>query len=356
MKILFISRAYPPITGGIENQNYELSVWLSKICTVKIIANTRGKSFLPIFLPYAMIRAFFIFRNYDAMLLGDGVLAIIGWKLKLFYKKPVISIIHGLDLTYKSWLYQRLWVGFFLKKLDKLIAVGQETVRVGLKKNIPSEKLVFIPNGVDEQKHIGNYSRSELEKFLGENISGKKVLLTSGRLAKRKGVAWFINEVMPGLDKNIIYLVAGNGPDRENIKGAIAKNDLGDRVKILGYIKDADRDLLFNTCDIFVQPNIKVEGDMEGFGISVIEAASCGLPVIASRLEGLQDAIKDSQNGFLVEPYDVQGYINKINELLGNDSFRKEFGKKARRYVVENYSWKKISRKYLEEIERAVRE
>ena len=70
---------------------------------------------------------------------------------------------------------------------------------------------------------------------------------------------------------------------------------------MLGYVTDETRDILFNTCDVFVQPNIKVAGDMEGFGISVIEAASCEIPVIASNIEGLKDAIKDGQNGFLVE-------------------------------------------------------
>ena len=69
MKLLFISRAYPPVTGGIENQNYELSQWLPKIAEVKTIANTRGKLFLPLFIPYALIRALLLFRRYDAVLL-----------------------------------------------------------------------------------------------------------------------------------------------------------------------------------------------------------------------------------------------------------------------------------------------
>lgn len=350
MKLLFISRAYPPVTGGIENQNYELSVWLPKIAEVKTIANTRGKIFLPLFIPYALIKALFLFHNYDAVLLGDGVLGIIGWKLKLFYRKPVICIVHGLDLTYKNWLYQKLWVGFFIKKLDKLIAVGNETVRVAVEKGIAREKIVFIPNGVDINKFYKPAERQELEKFLGENLTGKKVILTSGRLAKRKGVAWFISEVMPKLSENMLYVVVGDGPDNENIKNAIEKSGLAERVKMLGYIQDADRNLLFNASDIFVQPNIKIEGDMEGFGISVIEAASCKIPVIASRLEGLQDAIKDGENGFLVESENAGAWVNKINEILSDDTFHREFGAKARNYVIENYSWEKISRQYLEEI------
>ena len=297
----------------------------------------------------------FLFPRYDVILLGDGVLGIVGWFLKLFYRKPVVSIVHGLDLTYRNFIYQKLWVGFFLKKMDLLIAVGNETIKTGVIRGIPKEKFVFIPNGIDPKKFIGKYSPKDLGDFLGEKTGDKKFLLTSGRLARRKGAAWFVANVMPKLDEKIFYIISGNGPDRENIRDVIKKCGLSERVKMLGYVKDTDRDLLLNTCDIFVQPNIKIEGDMEGFGISVIEAAACKIPVIASRLEGLQDAIKDGLNGFLVESENASAWADKINDVLSDEGFRKEFGEKARRYVVENYSWEKISLKYLEEIERVAK-
>ena len=366
MKILFISRAYPPTVGGIETQNYELYSWLSQIAAVDLIANRRGRKFLPIFAPYALLKALFTLRKYDAILLGDGNLAIVGWFIKIFSRKPVVSVIHGLDINYGSaslgvcyekiliFFHQKLWVGFFLKKLDKLIAVGNETVRVAAQKGVAPQKVVFVPNGVDTRKYLGEFSRRDLEKIIGENPENKKVLLTSGRLVKRKGAAWFIENVMPVLPDNIIYVVSGDGPDRKNIEKAVRDKNLGRRVRVLGYVKDEIRDTLFNTCDIFVQPNIRVPGDMEGFGISVIEAASCKIPVIASRLEGLGDAIKDGQNGFLVEPYAIMGYADKINELLADADYRRRFGEKARQYVIDNYGWEKIAKRYLEEIEKTI--
>jgi phosphatidylinositol alpha-1,6-mannosyltransferase len=160
---------------------------------------------------------------------------------------------------------------------------------------------------------------------------------------------------MPKLPENYIYVIAGDGADKNNIEEAIKKNDLSTRVKMLGYVSDDVRDILFNTCDIFVQPNIKVPGDMEGFGISVIEAASCQIPVIASDIEGLRDAIKDGQNGFLVDSGNAEAWVDKIKELLLNDEYRKSFGEKARQFVVNNYTWDKISRKYLEEIEKMIK-
>lgn len=354
MKILFISRAYPPVVGGIETQNYELYTWLSKIAEVKLIANKRGKNLLPLFLPYALLRGLFLLKKYDVLLLGDGVLGIVGWFLKLFYRKPVVCVVHALDLTYKLGLYQKLWVKIFIKKSDRIISVGNEAIKIGIEKGIPEEKFAFVPNGIDTEKYIGNYQKENLKSILGEGAERKKIILTSGRLVKRKGVAWFIENVMPKLDNSVIYAVAGDGPDKDNIKSAVEKNGLQGRVKTLGYVTDEVRNILFNTCDLFVQPNIKVAGDAEGFGISVIEAASCKLPVIASRLEGLKDAIKDGQNGFLIEPYDIDGYINKINVLLSDSEYRKNFGEKARQFVIGNYSWDKIAKRYLEEIDEVI--
>lgn len=356
LKILFISRAYPPVVGGIENQNYELGKWLGEITEIKIIANKRGKKFLPFFLPYAMLKTLFLNKNYDAVLLGDAVLSNIGWRLKLFgNKKPVVCITHGLDLTFKNYFYQKLWIGIFLKKIDKLIAVGNETVRVAKEKGFPEEKIVFIPNGVDTEKNLVSVSRNDLEKIIGQSITGKKILLTSGRLAKRKGVAWFISNVMPKLGEEFLYVVAGDGPDKENIRNAIKNTGLEKRVIMLGYVSDEKRNLLLNTADLFIQPNIKVQGDMEGFGISVIEAGACRLPVLASSLEGLKDAIKDGQNGFLAESENADGFIRKIDELCSQGNPREIYGEKVREFVAQNYSWQHIADLYLKEIEKIVK-
>lgn len=352
MRILFISRAYPPIVGGIENQNYELGKWLGEIAEVKIIANKKGKKFLPLFLPFALIKSLYLLHKFDAVLLGDGVLGIIGWFIKLISKKPVICVIHGLDLTFNSKIYQKLWIRIFMPKLDKFIAVGNETAGVAEKRGIPKHKITFIPNGVDTEKNLTQDKRENIEKIIKQNIQSKKVILTSGRLARRKGVAWFISNVLPKLTDEFIYVVAGDGIDKENILEAIRKSGMGNRVIMLGYVSDKDRNILFNAADLFVQPNIKIQGDMEGFGISVIEAGACALPVLASDIEGLKDAIKDGQNGFLVESENADVYAQKINELFSQGNPREIYGEKVRQFVIDNYSWKHIAGIYFEEIKK----
>lgn len=350
MKILFISRAYPPILGGIENQNAALAKWLPKHAEVTTIANKRGKKFLPLFLPYATIASLLLAPRHDVVLLGDGVLGIVGWAIKLIYrKKPVVSIVHGLDIRYASQFYQALWVKRFLPSLDRLIAVGNETIRAGVRHGIPESKFVFIPNGVDTEIFSPkNIPRSRLGELLGIDIEGKQVICTGGRLVKRKGVAWFIRHVLPNLPENVLYAVSGDGPDRKNIEAAIVESDMNHRAFLLGRVSDDDRDTLLNTCALFVQPNIPVEGDMEGFGLVVLEAASVGIPIVVSRLEGLRDAVAEGENGRFAEPENAESFRSVILEILSMPDARAALGAPARAYTKEHFQWSSVAKRYLD--------
>ena len=99
-------------------------------------------------------------------------------------------------------------------------------------------------------------------------------------------------------------------------------------------------------------PNIPVPGDMEGFGIVAIEASLAGLVLIASDLEGIQDAVTNGVNGILLPPGDAEKYIKTIEEVLGDYPKYKTFKDKAKEYTRATYSWDKICGSYLEEFKR----
>jgi phosphatidylinositol alpha-1,6-mannosyltransferase len=346
MKILFISRTYPPIIGGIEKQNYEISRWLSHTCQTTIIANTiEGKLILPFFTIYAFFKSLFSLPKYDIILLGDGVLSVMGYFLKFFSRKPIVSIVHGLDITYNNLIYQNLWIKIFIKKIDKLIGVGNETINQGVLRGIPASKFIFIPNGISVKENLPVYTKKDLENILGRSVQGS-VLLTLGRMVKRNGISWFIESVIKDLDANTVYIIAGDGAEKQNIIETIERNRLQERILCLGRVTDEQKEILYCTADLFVQPNVRVDGDMEGFGLVVLEAASYGLPVIASDLEGLKDAIIDGKNGVLVQEKNKEMYTNKIKYFLEDQGTRKEFGARARKYVTNNYSWEKIAQSY----------
>lgn len=353
MRILFISRAYPPIQGGLENQNRALSVWLARKAQVTTIANRHGKRFLPLFLPYATLKSLFLAPQYEVVLLGDSVLGIVGWILKKVSPgKRVVSVIHGLDVSYRNPFYQRWWIRTFLPSLDLLIAVSEETKRMAVQKNLAEERIVVIQNGVDPQSLEAPRNRKALEGLLGVHLTGQDVLLTAGRLVKRKGVVWFIREVFPRLPKNVFYVIAGAGPEKQAILQAVRASDAGHRIVLLGRVTDETRNLLLNSADLFIQPNIRVPGDMEGFGIAVIEAAACGLPAVASAIEGLRDAIRHQESGILVEPENAESFIQAISALLTDKQALRALGERARRMVAIHYHWQIIAKRYQEAFEK----
>lgn len=367
LKILFVSRAWPPTIGGIENQNYGIAQALSKITKTKIIANIKGKKFLPFFLPYLFVKMALILPRYDAVILGDGVLSPFGaFFKKIFPRIKFTSTIHGLDITFANKpslmgkIYRRINIPC-LKQLDKLIMVGNETISQAVKIGIPVEKCAFIPNGLNPDELFEPHPRSELEKLMGTNLAGKVVILRVGRFVKHKGVEWFIRSVMSRLPENYVLAAAGGvvsdktaGDENYYPKcvSAIKELDLESRIKLFPNIPQKDLRVLFNTADIYVSPNIKVPGSMEGFGINAIEAASCALPVISSDLEGLKDSVKNGENGFMVEPENAEAYVLKIKELGADENFRREFGKKARQFVIDNFSWDGIAKRYLETLDK----
>jgi phosphatidylinositol alpha-1,6-mannosyltransferase len=368
-RILFISRAYPPVIGGIENQNYGIANSLSLIAETKIIANKYGKQLLPLFVPWVVLKSLFILSHYDVVLFGDGVLAPLGVCLKIFYpKKKFISIIHGLDITfaYKQSILGKIFRAVNIpaqKRMDKLIMVGNETINQAVKIGIPRDKCVFIPNGMDVSEKAQPHTRKDLEELLELNLNDKKIIFRAGRFVKHKGVEWFIRNVMPKLPENYI-LVAAGGVVAKKTAGdedyfprclkAITELKLEQQVKLFPNILESKMLILFNTADLYVSPNIKVPGTMEGFGINAIEGAGCGRVVLASDLEGLKDAVIEGKNGFLLEPENADIWVEKIKTLLADDNYREEFGKKAQAFVKENFVWEKISRRYLEEIEKTL--
>lgn len=364
-KVLFISRAYPPVLGGIENQNYGIATELAKLTIIKVIANTRGKKFLPIFLIQAAFVALFSLWKYDVVLFGDGVPTPIGVFLRFFHpKKKYVSIIHGLDITFahKKSLFGKIYQSICIpsiKRMDKLIMVGNHTISEAVALGVDKNKCVFIPNGFDAEKVCPDFTRKDLTDFLDMDLSDKKVILRVGRFVRHKGLDWFIDKVMPLLPANYILLGAGGRAGKRTIGDSdtfldceenIKKNNLESRVKLFPNIAQEKMNLLFNTVDMFVSPNVPVPGSMEGFGINAIEGTACAKVVVSSDLEGLKDAIINGQNGFMVEPGNADKYAKKITAILQDDNFRLAFGKRAQAFTFQNFSWEVVGKKYLQEL------
>lgn len=284
--------------------------------------------------------------------LQDGLLATLGVIFKLFTGKPVVITLHGRDTTYDNRLYQFV-VPRCLKRLDRVVCVSEAIRTACCKRGIKVEKTVVIANGISDEFYVST-EKSELRKELAGRLEidlrERKILLIAGRFVAKKGIHWFVEEVIPQLaDATRVWFIAGSGVLEADIRKSIERHNLQNDVYLVGWADDDMLRLLYNAADIFVMPNIPEKDHIEGFGLVALEAASCGLPVVAAGPEDIKNAIQNGKNGFVVEPGDPQGFITRINELLGDDVARRTFGERARQYTLENYGWDKMAREYVEE-------
>lgn len=343
-RFLFITRNYPPQTGGLETYSYNLiKEFEANDITLKIVL-TKPVIHLFWFLPYSFIKGLYIAWSHGirSIHLCDGVLAPVGILLKFSTRAKISISIHGLDITYRNALYQKI-IPWCVRRLDRVICVSRSTLDECKRRGIRFRQCVVIPNGIrPEELYIPggrDELRRRLEQIVGVKLADKTVLVTVGRLVPRKGVAWFVENVMTLLDESYKYLVAGDGPEYGHIQHVIWQHNLQDRVWMLGRVSDEIRNVIYNAADIFIMPNITIPDDIEGFGIAAIEAGSRGLPVIASNLQGLRDAVLDGQTGYLVGEGDVNGFIKRIKQM---DLIKEN----VRSTVSSTFNWKLIYQKY----------
>lgn len=340
MRVLFVTRKYPPRVGGMESLSFGL---ISGYPEPKgSIALRRSQKHLVWFLPYAIARVALTGHRYDVIHLGDAMLSIAGLVPRVLFKRPVAVSVHGLDITFPNRMYQAYLRRFL--RAQAFIANSESTRKLAESRGLARVRTITI--GVPE--HYFALARVErLDDDYERRRAGRSVLLTVGRLVKRKGVAWFVRHVLPRVP-NALYVVVGVGPEHDEIVRAASESGTTDKLWLTGKVSDARLLELLSASHAFVMPNIEVPGDVEGFGIVAIEAAASGLPVIAARLEGIPDAIADGENGTLVESGDAAGFVAALSRLLENEAERRQQGERARRYTRAHNSWPRIIERYVE--------
>jgi phosphatidylinositol alpha-1,6-mannosyltransferase len=112
---------------------------------------------------------------------------------------------------------------------------------------------------------------------------------------------------------------------------------------VLGLVPEEDLAGLYSACDLFVMPNIPIPGDKEGFGVVMLEAGLCGLPSIASRIEGIADVISDGKNGFGLQAWDADGFAETINRFAAERSRLDALSMSARQYTLATFTWAEIA-------------
>ncbi len=293
-------------------------------------------------------------EEVDVVLFSSMVTASLAVPLQgLFrhYGVRTAAITHGLDVTTPFPPYQ-WFVPKVFSALDAVFPVSRATAEACLQRGATTRQVHVVPNGIDADRFEAPQDRATAREALTEerhsSLSSDALLLCSvGRQVKRKGTAWFVDQVMPTLPSDVHYWIAGDGPQDEAIQAAIDHNGLGDRVRQLGRISNDHLARLYRGADLFVMPNVPVEDDMEGFGIVLLEAGQCGTPAIAARLEGIQDVITDGVNGHLVEPQNPTAFRDAILQYRQAPEALADAAERVRTHTMTTFSWPSVADLYL---------
>ena len=370
MRLLILTTDYRPRIGGIATYSYHIAEGFSHLCKVTVLTvKTRGwKNFdakqnfdtirvvnWPVvrelmFTSHIirLIRNNQIDRILNSMWFPCGAISLFIWRV---FRMPYFISAHGSEfLDDKTSFKRRLKKALSRVKLStmrnakRIFPVSHYTRNRLLEIGISSLQIRVVPNGVDIDKFVPKNVNISKARW---GLESKKVLLTVARLDLHKGHNVVIRS-LPQLVKkipNLVYIIAGKGPEERRLKYAVRELRLDQRVFFLGYVPEEDLPDLYNACDLFIMPSREISGRedlIEGFGISFLEANACGKPTIGGRSGGVIDAIVDGQTGMLVNPTDVQEVSKATYKLLIDEEYASRLGRQGRQRMEDELNWDKI--------------
>ena len=229
---------------------------------------------------------------------------------------------------------------------DVVTIVSQKASETMLKsKTASANKLLVIYNGIDLNKFIfqDKKTREEIRKELNLK-KDDKVLISIGRLFKAKGYPYLIEaiKILKSKYPDIKLLIIGEGEEKNKLETQTRELNLEKNKYFLGRKENVSNCL--NASDIFILASL-----WEGFGLAIVEAMACGLPVITTNVGGIPEIIQDKISGLLVDPKDSEILAQKIDYLLNLDAdSRERLILKGRKIVEQKFSLEKMITKYEE--------
>ena len=265
----------------------------------------------------SFLRSVFSLRHepFDFVICGHINLLPVAALFCLPRRIPLVMMAFGIDVWRrpKSWFRRRL-----VESVDAVWA-GSEITRDRMQdwSNLSIEKYGVLLNAIHLERYGMALPRQDLLERYG--LEGGKVLLTLCRLSaaeRYKGIDEVL-DLMPALCSHypyIVYLIAGDGDDQPRLEEKVRKLGLTDHVVFTGFVEEEDKADFYRLADVFLMP-----GRGEGFGFVFLEAMACGIPVVASRLDGSFEAVRGGELGRAVDPDDMQALQSAILEALKED-------------------------------------
>lgn len=312
---------------------------------------SRGASFLMQAAVLAKRQRVHVIHSGD--LFPQGLIALL---LKRWLSIPFIAFSHGEDFTLTDrFRNQATLRNCIYRAADAVIANAEYSRKRLLDLNIPTDRIHKLTPGVDSSMFFPARPNPELKARY--KLDGKFVLLTVARLVRRKGHDRVLEAVAKLSQEfpNIRYLIVGTGPEEGELRTLASKLEVSHLVHFVGFVPDVDLPEYYRLCDLMVMPNREENGDIEGFGITFLEASATGKPVIGGRSGGVQEAIKEGCSGELVNGNDVEELVAKIRDFVMEQRKGQTMGMAGRQRAESEFDWK-LRAKYLHAVSRSVAE
>jgi len=248
------------------------------------------------------------------------------WRLDV----PVVSHHHHLDPSPLNRVIEKRVI-----EASEHVVVGSEFARRQLAAELGAriDHVSVVPYGVDSA-FAPRPRRPDLVERHG--LRDKPVVLFFGGLKPRKNLFLLIDvwRAVAARQPTARLVVAGGGPLLDDLRRHAARAGVAERVVFTGYVPEADKADHFNLADVFFFPSA-----MEGFGLTVAEAMSSGVPVVASDRGSIPELVADGEAGFVADPGRPEGFVEPLLRLLADPGLRDKLGRAARERVERLFRW-----------------
>jgi phosphatidyl-myo-inositol dimannoside synthase len=215
-----------------------------------------------------------------------------------------------------------------------------------VKLGVRRETITLIYPGVETERFRPNLPCDDLKHCLGLQ-AGQKLILSVGRLVRRKGFDQVIHALAELVKQNIDvhYALIGIGEDNDYLFDLAKKLGVSERLHLLGHVSPQDLPRWYNACDVFVMANREINGDTEGFGMVFLEAAACGKPAIAGAAGGTGAAVIDGVTGYRVDGTQVEPLLSRLSTVLEDSELATQLGQAGLKRAKEAFSWDAVAEK-----------
>lgn len=256
--------------------------------------------------------------------------------------KPAVITVHGTYLgmwgsLVPSWQAELLEVIerlVLFRNYDRIITVDKHFRNLASKLGYPTDRITYIPNGVELERFSPGVNRGRSANFLfvGRLVAqkGLEYLVRASALLKKKGLDFSVD-------------IVGDGPLNDDIRKLVHELGVEDCVRFLGYVSDDALPRIYSEADIFVLPSV-----WEGLPLTILEAWASELPVIATNVGGIGDVSVHAENALVVPSGDVEAFAEAMEQLISDTSLRKKLGKNGRELVESGYTWKRVAERTME--------